>query len=157
MRRAERAVARRAITRAADSRLAIGGNRLIGGGEGDMEAPGGHCIRANPPPFLGRILYSAEGRNYAPPSPEGAVVGASDGYANNCLFHSLSQILSGDRPESGACSAIRERCAPFRDALVAKYGCGPFAELEMQLRRRLIVEDLGGRSVRLECSLLVWQ
>ena len=33
----------------------------------------------------------------------------------------------------------------FRSAaLVAMYGCGPYAELELQVWRRLIVADLGG-------------
>ena len=47
--RAERAVAWRAIMRAADSRQSVRKNRLIGGGEGEVGAPGGHRIRGNPP------------------------------------------------------------------------------------------------------------
>ena len=88
-------------------------------------------------------LYSAEGPNYAPPFPEGAVVGAADGYGNNCLIHSLSQILSGERWKEGACTSIRPRCAAVREALVAKYGCDPHAELELEAWRRLILEELG--------------
>ena len=97
-----------------------------------------------PPPYPGVSLYSSEGPNYAPPFPEGATVGAADGYGNNCLIHSISQILSGTRWAEGECSAIRPRCAAVRDALVAKRGCDPLAELELQVRWNLIVEELGG-------------
>ena len=93
---------------------------------------------------MGGSLYSPEGPNYAPPFPEGAAVGAADGYGNNCLIHSLSQILSGARWAGSACTSVRPRCAAVREALVVKYGCDPHAELELQVWWHLIVEELGG-------------
>ena len=75
--------------------------------------------------------------------PEGAAVRAQGGYANNCLVRSISKILSGDRLAFGAGSAIRERFAYSRGGLVAKYGRDPVAELELQVRRRFSVCDLG--------------
>ena len=120
--------------------LPFGGGEtgLFGGGDNNGVAP-----RANPPPFSGAILYYEYGPNYAPSFPEGAAIGAADGYGNNCFVRIISQILSGDR-SAGADRAIRARFASVRDALVAKYGCGPVAELELQVRRHLIVEEIGG-------------
>ena len=71
------------------------------------------------------------------------MVGAADGYGNNCLVRRTALILGGDRAADGD-SAMRARCASARDALIAKYGCDPGAELELQVRMILIVEEIGG-------------
>ena len=109
-----------------------------------MGRPGGRRIRANPPPYLGISLYYADGQNCSPPSPAESVVGELEGYANNCVVRNFSQILSVDPLTGGAGGDITERCDSARAALVVKYGCDPCAELELQLRRHLIVDELGG-------------
>ena len=114
-------------------------------GNGATTPPDSSPARKNPPLWTGAILYDAHGPNYAPAFPEGAVVGSADGYGNNCLIHSLAQILSGDRAGAPD-SCTRGRCASVREAIVAKYGCDPNSALELQVWRRLVVEELGGRN-----------
>ena len=106
--------------------------------------PDSSTARQNPPLRTGAILYSSDGPNYAPSFPGGALVGSADGFGNNCIAHSLSQILSGDR--AGAPDrCARRRCASVRGALVSKYGCFTQSELELHVCWHLIVEELGGR------------
>ena len=92
---------------------------------------------------MGRTTPLLPQRAPPPSSPEGAAAGEAYRYENNCLVHIISHILSGDR-SAGADSAMRARCASVRAALVAKYGCDPIAELELQVWWHLIVEGLVG-------------
>ena len=93
--------------------------------------------------MFGGSLYCADGPNYAPPYPAGAVVGYADGSGNNCLIHSLAQILHGPQTTQKS-RALRNRCVDVRASLVDKYGRIPHAELELAAWRRLIIEELGG-------------
>lgn len=89
------------------------------------------------PPYILRICRTAP-----PAFPDGAVVGAEYGYGVNCRVHIISQILRGDR-KGASDGCTRARCASARAPLVAKYVCSPISELELQVRWRLIAEELG--------------
>ena len=116
---------------------------VYGVGNGAAAPPDSATAQRKPPLRTGAILYSEYGPNYAPAFPEGAVVGSAHGYGNKFPIRSISQILSCDR--AGAPDRCkRERCASAREALVAKYGCGPDSESGLHVWRRLIVEELGG-------------
>ena len=106
-----------------------------------------------PPQWLGGALYSADGLNYAPPYPAGAIVGYADGYGNNFLIHSLSQILHGPLNAKQS-HALRDKCVSVRATLVNKYECIPHAELELADLWHLIIEELGG-SPR-EWNVICW-
>ena len=81
--------------------------------------------------------------NYGAAFPESGVVGQADGSGNNCLIHSIEQILRDD--QGGATDSPSEaRFAAVRQARVPKNGCDPHSELELHKWRRLIIEDLGG-------------
>ena len=96
---------------------------------------------------MGRGAALRRGRpEQRPKFPHVEVIGYADGSGNNCLIHSLAQILGaaecGDRrPVS------REKCVYVRNSLVVKYGCSLRAELELEVWRHLIVGELGGRPI----------
>ena len=77
-----------------------------------------------PPQWADGALYSVAGLNFAPPYPTGAIIGYADGFGNNCLIHSLAQILRGPMSD-GESHALRGFCASVRASLVAKYSCVP--------------------------------
>ena len=86
---------------------------LFGGANGDGAAPGPSRRGQKLLLLAGVSLYSSDGPNYAPASPEGAVVGPVGGYDNNSLIRSLAQLLRDARvgaPDS-CTRAPREGCA----------------------------------------------
>ena len=102
---------------------------------------------------MGGALYSVGGLNFAPPYPTGAMVGYADGFKNNCLIHSLAQILHG--PMSAEEShALRGTCVSVRASLVDKYGCSPNAELELSDWWHLIIEGARRNPSRAERYML---
>ena len=102
------------------------------------------CARATEPAFMdGRHPIFCAWAELRPGLPRGRRSWVGRLLRNNCLIHSLSHIVSGDRAGAPD-SCTRDRRASAPGALVAKYGCDTNSELALQVWRRLIIEEIGG-------------